>query len=90
VGTVLWIARAIILLLILRWLLRVLFGGAGTMTRPTAGPADRPAERIGGELVRDPHCGTYVPKSRAIAVGTGSGTVYFCSTTCKDAFDKRS
>jgi len=90
VGTLFWIARAIILLLILRWLLRLLFGGAGTMARRPAGPAGRPAERVGGELVRDPQCGTYVPKARAIAVGTGSGTIYFCSTTCKDAFDKRS
>ena len=40
----------------------------------------------GGELVRDPHCGTYVPKARALAASVGSETAYFCSTTCRDAY----
>jgi YHS domain-containing protein len=82
-----WIVRALGVLLILRLVLRMLFP-----VRPDgARPANRssqpiPTERAGGELVRDPNCGTYIPKSRAIAVARGGNTLYFCSTTCRDAY----
>jgi len=86
----LWIIRILGLLLLIRILLRLLFGDrivprSGARWRG-GGPA-RPADaKAGGELVRDPHCGTYVPKARAIASGAGSGTVYFCSERCRDAY----
>lgn len=90
-GELLWIARAIILFVILRILLRMLFAprvrGGGT---GPAGPAQRahPTERVGGELVRDPQCGTYVPKTRAIAVARGGETLYFCSAKCRDDYGR--
>jgi len=85
VGILLWIARAILILLVLRIILRMLFPAR---PRPTAGrpPAGGPMERAGGELVRDPQCGTYVAKARAIAVERGGQTVYFCSTKCRDEY----
>lgn len=84
-GVIVWIARALILLLVLRFVLRLLFGASRTKPGPRAAP-DAAPERIGGELVRDPQCGTYIPKTRAIAVGTGADVKYFCSTTCRDAY----
>lgn len=83
---VLWFLRAVVILLILRFVFRLLAGAAqvGGPTRPTPG---RPAERAGGELVRDPQCGTYVPKTRAMAVARGGVTTYFCSAACRDAFE---
>jgi hypothetical protein len=80
----LWILRVLVLLLVLRFVLRLIFG-SGPATRRPVRPASTP-ERLGGELVRDPQCGTYVPKARAIAVGSGPDTKYFCSTTCRDAY----
>jgi YHS domain-containing protein len=85
VGALIWIARVLILLLIIRFVLRLLFGAA--FARRSAAPR-RVSERSGGELVRDPNCGTYVPKSRAIASGSGSDVKYFCSPECRDAFNK--
>jgi uncharacterized protein len=75
----------------------VLFFIIRTVVRLVTGPrppqrASRPAsppERAGGTLVRDPQCGTYVPESRAIRVGSGDRTLYFCSTTCRDAYERR-
>jgi len=90
-GILLWVVRIIGLLLLVRIVLRLLFGnrvvppaGAGGFGRggPHAGRDTKP----GGELVRDPHCGTYVPKTRAIAVSAGRETVYFCSAACRDAY----
>jgi uncharacterized protein len=89
VAALIWIVRALVLLLILRFVLRLLFGPGASAGRPQARRDSGPVERAGGELVRDPQCGTHIPKSRAIAVGSGAGTTYFCSTTCRDAFDKR-
>ena len=89
-GELIWIARAIIFLVILRMVLRMLFpprAGGGTARRgPT--PRSGPTERVGGELVRDPQCGTYVPKTRAIAVVRGGETLYFCSVKCRDEYGR--
>jgi YHS domain-containing protein len=88
VAALIWFARAIVILLILRIVLRLLFGTRAPMRQSRPG-ASGPAERVGGELVRDPQCGTYVPKSRAVVVGAGDAAQYFCSTTCRDAFEAR-
>ena len=72
---------ALVLFLIVRTIFRLL---AGPRPRPAARQAGGPVqqERAGGNLVRDPQCGTYVPESRAIR----AGELYFCSTTCRDAY----
>ena len=73
-----WILRIILVLIILRILWRMIMG-----------PLRRPRhERKGGgrasmPLVRDPVCGTYLLPDRAIKVGTGDDTLYFCSETCR-------
>jgi hypothetical protein len=89
-GVLIWIVRILGLLLLLRLALRLLFGNRRVVT-PGAGAARRgrasgPDVKQGGELVRDPHCGTFVPKARAIAVSAGHETQYFCSVTCRDAY----
>lgn len=81
----LWLVRLLVLILIVRFLMRsvtALTSGRRTASRPVApGP-----ERLGGTLVRDPHCGTYVPQANAITVGSGNNVQHFCSTTCRDAW----
>jgi hypothetical protein len=81
----LWIIRVLGILLIIRVLLRLLFGDRVVPSR-RAGPGRAPDGKAGGELVRDPHCGTYVPKARALAASAGSETLYFCSAACRDAY----
>ena len=78
-----WIFRILLILLILRFVLRLLFPQRG---RGAAPAKKRTPERLGGELVRDPNCGTYVPRTKAIAVGSGRDATYFCSTDCRDAY----
>jgi len=88
VSALVWFARIIILLLVLRFVLRMLFGSRPVARRQPI-PPTRAQERVGGELVRDPNCGTHIPKARAIAVGTGADIKYFCSTTCRDAYARK-
>jgi YHS domain-containing protein len=61
-----------------------LMGGGARQT--SAGP--RPPEvPMGGELKRDPVCGTFVPVATAIKkAGPGGETIYFCSTECRDRY----
>jgi YHS domain-containing protein len=52
---------------------------AKTGPRPPAVPA-------GGELKKDPVCGTFISTSTAIQKRVGGETYYFCSPECRDKF----
>jgi hypothetical protein len=82
-----WIFRVLAILFLVRIVLRFFAGLTGAT--PSPGPTRRPnqpATREGGHLVRDPHCGTYVPIARAIREGAGDHAVYFCSDACRTAW----
>lgn len=87
-GILIWIIRILGLLLLLRFALRLLFPNRRAAPGEAPRGARPPAQDVkqGGELVRDPNCGTFVPKARAIAVSVGRDTHYFCSVTCRDAY----
>jgi YHS domain-containing protein len=38
------------------------------------------------ELVKDPVCGTYIVRSRAVSRAAGEGSRYFCSAECARRF----
>jgi uncharacterized protein len=78
------ILQLLVILFVVRLIANALFGGRARQTRQA--PPAAPAERVGGTLVRDPQCGTYLPQTRAIRVGSGSDAQYFCSATCRDAY----
>lgn len=85
----LWIVRLLILLIIIRFVVS-LFRSA--TSAPAGGPGrsrKRPPERIGGTLVRDPQCGTYLPQDRAVSVVRNGTPTYFCSTRCRDEWSDR-
>ena len=52
--------------------------------RPTPEKTSR-----GEEMVKDPQCGTYLPKSDAYPVEVDGRTVYFCSPECQTAFQNK-
>src|SRR5579862_426922 len=88
-----WILRIFVLLFILR-LIRNYLGGP-TQRSATAGRGNargkgpgQAIERQGGQLVRDPQCGTYIPVNSSVHLVSGRDTLYFCSTSCRDAYRK--
>ena len=86
-----YIIFTIIIISLLRGVLGVLAKMLGGMVNPPperAGGNSRPAAvPMGGELKKDPVCGTYVSTSTAVRKSAPQGEiVYFCSTTCRDKF----
>ena len=69
-----YILLVIAALVILRYLLR----HKGVFMKNMAEP-----------LVRDPVCGTYVPRQKELSLRTQDGTLYFCSAACRQRFTER-
>jgi YHS domain-containing protein len=78
-----WIIRLLLLFFILRAISRLLHGIAEGMRRPR----DEPPAAV--PLVRDPVCGTFVVRSRALTTGSGAGTQFFCSENCRRTYDMK-
>jgi YHS domain-containing protein len=43
----------------------------------------------GVPMARDPVCGTFVVRDRAITIGAGDRRLYFCSAACRDKYQAR-
>jgi YHS domain-containing protein len=95
--------RLLVILLALIVLVTVLRYFVGFAARAVANfleaPPDRPpspgkghpksASTLGGELKRDPVCGTFVAAGSAIRRKSGSGQIlYFCSEECVRTFER--
>jgi hypothetical protein len=74
----------IILVIGARSVLNSLFRGFAGAASPKPS-ANRPSEvPAGGELHKDPVCGTYVAGSTHFQRQLGSQTFYYCSAECRD------
>jgi YHS domain-containing protein len=77
-----WSLRLLLILLVLRLVWRFV---AGLID----GVAGAPGRQVRGQqqavpLVKDPVCGTYVVKDRALSAYAGGETGWFCSERCRD------
>jgi YHS domain-containing protein len=78
-----WILRLILIILIVRAVVRLAQGLIEGIRVPV-GRGGRQASAV--RLVKDPVCGTYVVKARALTSGSGDDVHYFCSERCRDAY----
>ena len=62
--------------------------GFSSSSSPQAGaPGSRPSSPpSGGELKKDPVCGTFISTATAFQKSVGGQTYYFCSTQCRDKY----
>jgi YHS domain-containing protein len=72
----------VLLLLLVRSMLRSLFSSFQSSSK-TQEPRQ---SKAGGELKKDPVCGTYVAASTGITRQIEGQTLYFCSTQCRDKY----
>jgi len=73
----------LLLFLVLRSVLRGLFTPSTTSPERARGTPKVPD---GGELRKDPVCGTYVSVVASVRDDVKGETVYFCSTGCRDRY----
>jgi YHS domain-containing protein len=82
-------ARVIVPLLIvwfLRGILKSFFGGSPTQVTPRPIRPVPTTASPGGELKKDPVCGTYVSVDTAVTRRVNGQVVHFCSPACRDKF----
>jgi YHS domain-containing protein len=76
--------RLLLLVVVVRALWRLILGVWQGM-----GGTRSPRVRDGGQpvaLVKDPVCGTYVVRAKALTAQAGDDTHYFCSERCREEF----
>ena len=82
--------RFIVLPVLLFWLVRAILRSIIEGFRSTLGSrsaARQPPEvRSGGELKKDPVCGTYVSTAASITRTVNGEVLYFCSRECCDKY----
>jgi YHS domain-containing protein len=73
----------LLLILFVSRLLRTILQGVQSAFRAANQPPAAPPVSEGGELKKDPVCGTYVSPAAAIAEKINGRMVYFCSEECR-------
>ena len=77
----------LLVLLFLRSTLRNVFAAfRSTATQPDRFRQPPPLVSVGGELKKDPVCGTYVSTVGSVSRKVNGQVVYFCSTECRDKY----
>ncbi|MEO8127445.1 MAG: hypothetical protein ABJF23_01265 [Bryobacteraceae bacterium] len=75
----------VIMISVVRMIAGVLMKGIGAWFSPDQ-PQGRPTVPEGGELKKDPVCGTFVSTATSVKKSVSGSVVHFCSTECRDKF----
>ena len=78
----------ILVLALIRGILRSIFQSFKVVSQPPPQAASRqaPPVQMGGELKKDPVCGTYVSESASVTKKIDGELVHFCSKECRDRY----
>jgi YHS domain-containing protein len=79
---------SLLLITILRSVVNLIVRGFSDLTRPQSEGANQGSYSAptGGELKRDPVCGTYIASSNSVRKIVKGETLYFCSPECRDKY----
>lgn len=76
----------VLLFLVVRSLIGGFFKGPARRSAPRPAPASEPMVSPGGELKKDPVCGTYVSTTASVTRTVNGKTIYFCSKDCSEKY----
>jgi len=83
----LYLIASLFVFSILRAILRVIAQWFGQFSQPVgAASPRRPVVEAGGELKKDPVCGTFISAATSLKKTVKGETYYFCSAGCRDKF----
>ena len=80
------IVLPILLFTFVRALVRSILQGFKTAATPQTTSGSPPPIQAGGELKKDPVCGTYVSSAVAITRTIDGRLLHFCSKECRDKY----
>ena len=83
---VLYLLLAVVLISTLRGVVGIIGKLFGDFVNPPQPAARRPTVPTGGELKKDPVCGTFISPATALQKRAGGEVFYFCSAECRDKF----
>jgi YHS domain-containing protein len=86
VRTILYVIVAVLFISALRSVIGIFARAFGSFVNPQPQAARKPSVEAGGELKRDPVCGTFISTSTALQKKLGGETYYFCSPSCREKF----
>ena len=81
-----FIVLPVLFLWLVRAILRSIVEGFRSAVAPQSAAKQPPAVRSGGELKKDPVCGTYVSTTASITRTVNGEVFYFCSRECSDKY----
>ncbi|MBZ5625967.1 MAG: hypothetical protein LAQ69_45850 [Acidobacteriia bacterium] len=77
----------LLVLLFLRSVLKSIVAGFRSASAPQNRARQAPPQvSVGGELKKDPVCGTYVSTAGSLSQKVNGQLVYFCSAACRDKY----
>ena len=81
---------AVFLISLVRMFIGIILKGFSDLFQPQQESAPNPVQQVpaGGELKKDPVCGTYVSEVASIKKSVGGKTFHFCSAVCRDKFQQ--
>jgi YHS domain-containing protein len=81
-----FIVLPVLLFYVVRAILASIIEGFRSTLSPQSAAKQPPAVRSGGELKKDPVCGTYVSTSASISRTVKGEVFYFCSKECSQKY----
>jgi YHS domain-containing protein len=89
---ILYLIGFMLVMSVIRSVLGIITKSFGRLSGTSSPQAEAPGSRqpsaapSGGELKKDPVCGTFISTATAFQKAAGGQTYYFCSTECRDKF----
>ena len=80
-----YLITTVVLISVARMVAGVLMKGLGSWFEP-APPAPAASVPVGGELKKDPICGTFVSTATSVKKSVEGAVFHFCSAECRDKF----
>ena len=84
-----YLIASVLVISVVRSIIGIVLKGFADLFHPAAPPQKGPRAPVvaaGGELKRDPVCGTFISTATAIQKRVGGEAYYFCSAECRDKF----
>ena len=86
VRAILYVIVAVLAISALRSVIGIVAKALAQFTGVRPAAPRRPVMTTGGELKRDPVCGTFISAATAVQKKVGAEVYYFCSAECREKF----